>query len=191
VLTRLEWRPPEYTGDAKRDWDRLTKSLKDYHDDLQKKNALDISQARINGTPIGETDPDTAAFDSINIGADGVISHLKAGTFTPVGTGVANLDSVTMYQLQYVRVGNVVTASGRFDANAAVSGTLSQFRMTLPIASNFGATEDCGGVAMARVVAGHAAAIYADTTNDAAFVEWVPTDTNDRAYSFIYQYEVI
>jgi hypothetical protein len=191
MLTRLEWRPPEYTGDAKRDWDRLTKSLKDYHDDLQKKGALDISQARINGTPIGETDPDTGAFDSINVGAGGVLSIITPpSTYTPTLTGVANLDGVTPYTTAYFRLGSCVVGWGKFDANPAVAATLTQFGMSLPVASNFAAEEDAGGVAFARAVAGQGAAIYADTTNDRLMVEWTSSDLANRAMSFIFAYRI-
>lgn len=183
MLTRLEWKPPAYTGKAEDDWDRLVKSIKGYLDGLNRKGALELTEASFNGT--------TVVCDSINVNGGGVISRLVAGTYTPTGTGVANLDTITMYQAQYLAIGNTVLVSGRFDANAAVTATLTQFRMTLPIASNLGATEDLGGAAFAPAVAGLGAAIKGDATNNAAFVEWVVTDTNDREYTFIFSYQVI
>jgi hypothetical protein len=165
-------------------------ALNAYFQQTNLAGSLQISEATIDGSPIGATNPDTGAFDSININANGAISRLDFDTYTPTLTGVANLDAVTAYVAQWLAVGNGVVVSGKFDANAAAAGALCQFGLSLPIASDFTAEEDCGGVAFARAVAGQGAAIRADATNNRAMVEWTAADTADRAMSFILFYRV-
>ena len=111
-------------------------------------------------------------------------------TYTPTLTNVANLDASTAYQCQYHRVGAVVTVSGKVDVDptAAVS---TQLGISLPIASNFGAAQDCCGTAFANAIAGQGAAILADTTNDRAQMEWIAADLTNKSMYFTFVYRIV
>lgn len=112
------------------------------------------------------------------------------GTYTPALTNVANAPTLTAYECQYLRVGNMVTVSGKLDVDPTLAIS-TQIGIALPIASNLGATEDCSGVAFCPAVAGQGAAILADVANDRAQMEWVAIDLSARSMHFIFFYQVI
>lgn len=114
-----------------------------------------------------------------------------SGTYTPTLTNVSNLDASTAFLCQYLRVGSVVTVSGQVNMDATIPATLTELRMSLPIASNLGAATNLGGTAFANNVAGLGAAIYADSANDAALFSYASSDTNDRAFFFSFTYRII
>lgn len=117
-------------------------------------------------------------------------ANLGAGSYTPTLTGVANVGASTAYACQYLRVRDVVTVSGKLalDPTAAVA---TQLGISLPVASNFGAAEDCGGTAVAPGVAGQCAAIVADATNNRAELQYVAADLTNQAWAFTFTYRVI
>lgn len=116
--------------------------------------------------------------------------NLASGTYTPTLTSVANIDGTTAYSCQYLRVGSVVSVSGRLDANPT-SAALTTIGISLPIASNFANTNECGGVAFCNEIAGQGAAIFADSTNDRAQMQWLAVDTADHPMFFTFQYRII
>ncbi len=124
----------------------------------------------------------------------GTISTLtgSAGSYTPTAANNTNLDAnPTMYAAQYMRVGSTVTVSGRFTANPTLTATLTNFTMTLPVASNFANAEECGGVAFSPGITSQGAAIYGDATNNIAKVEWMAGDITNQDWYFTYTYQVI
>lgn len=121
----------------------------------------------------------------------GATNYIISGTYTPTLTNVANLSASTAYQCQYIRVGRVVTVSGKVDVDPTLAATSTQLGISLPIASNLGANEDCAGSAFANAIAGQGAAILGDATNNRAQMEWVSADITNQSMYFIFQYEVI
>lgn len=123
-----------------------------------------------------------------NLTANNVLS----GTYTPTVTNSTNTDAaVTVTQAQYCRVGNVVTVSGRFTADPTTATNATSFEMSLPIASNLGAAEDCAGTANCGTISGMSAAVTALSANDTARVGWIASDVTSQTWSFVYTYEVI
>lgn len=117
---------------------------------------------------------------------------LSSSTYTPTAANNANLDAnPTMFTAQYLRIGSVVTVSGRFTANPTNTATLTSFTMTLPIASNFANAEECGGTAFSPAIASQGAAIYADAVNNLAKVEWISGDITSQDFYFTFTYQVI
>lgn len=113
------------------------------------------------------------------------------GTYTPALTSVANVTASTPYVCQYYRVGNQVTVSGKVDIDPTAGATLTQLGISLPIASNFGAAENCGGTAVAAVPS-YAASIAADLTNDRAQLDYTTVfDVANRSFFFSFTYRVI
>jgi hypothetical protein len=113
-----------------------------------------------------------------------------AGTYTPTLTGTANVAASTAYECQYLRVGATVTVSGKVDVDPT-SAVDTQLGISLPISSNFGAIEDCAGVAAAFAVAGQSAVIQADTTNDRALMRWLAVNTANQNMFFTFTYQII
>lgn len=114
-----------------------------------------------------------------------------AGVYTPTLTNVANLDASTAYECQYIQVGTTVAVSGRVDVDPTAPAASTQLGVSLPIASNFGTTQDCGGCAFASGIAGQGAAMLADVTNDRAQMQWVSADVTNQAMYFTLQYQLI
>ena len=114
-----------------------------------------------------------------------------AGTYTPTLTNVANLSASTAYECQYMRVGSVVTVSGRVDIDPILAATSTQLGISLPVASNIGAVEDCAGTAFASGIAAQGAAILGDATNDRAQLQYVAGDITNQAMYFTFTYQVV
>ena len=115
-----------------------------------------------------------------------------ASTYSPTRSAEANLDAnVTPSSAQYMRVGNVVTVSGRVTAVDPTAPGAASFELSLPIASNIGAVEDCAGVAFCGGIAGQGAAITGSVANNTAVFTWVAVDVTSQAWSYTYSYEII
>ena len=96
-------------------------------------------------------------------------SNLTSGTYTPTLTNGTNVSSSTAYTCQYMRVGNVVTVSGRIDVTMTASNTATEISVSLPIVSNFSGTENLGGTGNGvGSNSPNGVKIEADTTNDRA-----------------------
>lgn len=113
-------------------------------------------------------------------------------TYSPTVTSVSNLTGTpTIGGAQYMRVGNVVTVSGEFIADPIAPATPTLFGISLPIASTFAQTYQCGGTAFAGNIAAMGAAINADVANARASVTWVSSDVTSQVWSFHFTYLII
>lgn len=115
---------------------------------------------------------------------------LAAGTYTPTLTNVTNLSASTAYQCQYLRVGATVTVSGRADVDPTAAAA-TELGVSLPVASNLGASEDCAGVGALAATSTENTIILGDTTNNRASIQWVATDLANTAMYFTFTYQVI
>lgn len=119
-------------------------------------------------------------------------SFITSGTYTPTGTAVANLDSVTPAVCSWLRTSDRVVVSGQVTVDfTAAAATQSEWRLTLPIASNFGATVDANGSGGNASANGAPLFINADTTNDAFFFRTFAPNTTSNIFSFIVMYRII
>lgn len=128
---------------------------------------------------------------SLVVNGGATLTALTAGSYTPSLTNVANLTASTAYKCQWSRVGNVVNVSGKVDVDPTLTATSTQLGISLPVASNIGAAEDCAGTAFAPGIAGQGAAILGDATNNRAQMEWISTDVTNQAMYFTFGYEVL
>jgi len=119
-----------------------------------------------------------------------LVGQLASGTYTPTLTNVTNISASTAYTCQYMRVGSVVTVSGMVDIDATAGGAV-ELGMSLPIASNFAATENCGGVATCDSVGEDAMAISADIANDRASFQSTKTSVTNHGHHFTFTYRII
>jgi len=117
------------------------------------------------------------------------IPTLAAGTYTPTLTNTTNIDSSTAFQAQYLRVGATVTVSGKVEIDTTASTTQTRLGISLPVASNFGATEDLAGLHSNSP--GLGGIVYADTANDRAVLEFTEGAAGVETYYFHFTYQVI
>lgn len=115
-------------------------------------------------------------------------SFVHAGTYTPTLTGVANVTGSTAYECQYMRVGKVVTVSGRVDVDPTANSVQTTLGISLPIASELTATNQCGGTAAHGLVAGYSGYIIGDITNNRAQLQFIVGDNANRAWMFTFTY---
>lgn len=120
-----------------------------------------------------------------------IVTDSESGTYTPTLTNVANLTASTAYQCQYMRIGTTVSVSGKVDADPTTTLTATQLGISLPIASNIGAVEDCAGTAFAPAIAGQGAAILGDATNNRAEMNWNAVDVTNQSMYFTFQYQIL
>lgn len=90
--------------------------------------------------------------------------YIASGTYTPALTSVLNVSASTAFTCQWMRVGNVVSVSGKLDMDPTSTGA-TELGISLPIASGFTALQQAGGTAVA-ISGGQAGFVYADPAND-------------------------
>lgn len=122
----------------------------------------------------------------------GSMGAVVSGTYTPTRSAEVNLDANTVPSLaQFMRVGSVVTVSGEVTVNPTTTATLTSFELSLPIASNIGATSDCAGVMTIGAVPGEVASVTGVVANDTAKIQWIAIDVALRIWSYTYTYRII
>ena len=100
--------------------------------------------------------------------ASGTLSATDAastsGTYTPTSQDYGNVTSATNYTAQYMRVGNVVTVSGKITPVTTTGGSFSYLTLSLPIAPNFTTEQQAAGTGAIKnnVSTDLNATIYAD-----------------------------
>ncbi len=117
---------------------------------------------------------------------------LISGTYTPTLTNTLNIASSTAFVCQYMRVGTVVTVSGKVSITESLATQASVLTLTLPIASALTAEEQCVGVACSfsspTPQSGSAAA---DITNDKVFLKYVAGDASAHTVFFTFTYQIL
>lgn len=116
--------------------------------------------------------------------------NIFSGTYTPTGYTGTNTTVVTPLTCQYMRVGNVVTVSGRAQVTVTTSSTLSDFSLSLPIASNLITLSDCSGTFTSGTNATNGCVI-GDPTNDRAFFQMFATNAGSQPFTFSFTYQII
>ena len=119
--------------------------------------------------------------------ADGSVQTLTSGIYLPTATNVSNTSAITIDTAQYMRVGNVVTVSGRI----AFTNTLnspSQISITLPIATVVSAVGNVAGVGNENVAMKSAIIRGRTGTNDALLeVDGLNSSTYTIYYTYTYR----
>lgn len=118
------------------------------------------------------------------------VDTVASGVYTPTWTIVANLDAITGFQCQYIRVGDIVTVGGQVSIDPTAGAVVCRARATLPIASNLASTADCMGV-VASASFGEAGAMLGDTTNDAVELFLLAVSTANHTCGFSFTYRVL
>jgi hypothetical protein len=121
------------------------------------------------------------------------IGNVFSGVYTPTLTNVTNIAASTAYTSHYMRVGNVVTVSGRLNIDPTAATTASELGISLPIASAFTTLTECGGTGAIYSTSTEVSSggILADAANDRAAFRFVSGGTAARDYAFTFTYKVI
>jgi hypothetical protein len=119
--------------------------------------------------------------------------NVFSGTYTPTLTNTTNIAASTAHVCQYMRVGNVVTVSGRLTIDPTATATASELGISLPIASAFAEIRQCGGTGAIFSTTNEVSSggIAADVTNDRAQFRFASGGTASREYSFTFTYLVV
>lgn len=112
---------------------------------------------------------------------------LVAGTYTPALTNVTNVAASVAYASQYMRVGNVVTVTGKVDIDPTAAA-LTELRISLPVASALVNQEQCAGAGSNLT---ESARVLADAANDAALLSFTAVAITNQTWSYSFSYLVI
>jgi hypothetical protein len=112
-----------------------------------------------------------------------------SGTYTPTWTGLANVDSVTSFTSQYMRVGDTVTVSGWVTINATADNTPTSLSFSLPINSDTSVVNRLNGTGVAQ--GGGAAACLSGYGSNFGEFEVLPSVDTAINYSFHFTYRII
>jgi hypothetical protein len=143
------------------------------------------SSSAFTGTSVATLAVD-AAGDVITIAPQ---QTTASGTYTPTWTGLANVDSVTAFSCQYMRVGDTVTVSGWVTINATADNTPTSLSFSLPINSATTSVNYLNGTGVAQG-GGVAACLSGYGTNFGEF-EVLPSVDTSVNYSFHFTYRIV
>lgn len=115
---------------------------------------------------------------------------MASGTYTPTLTNVTNISASTAYACQYMRVGNVCTVSGKVDIDPTAAGAI-ELGMSLPIASNLAAQEQCAGTVVGVTALDDALWIEGDATNNRAAIKCTAIGVANHSNYFTFTYLII
>lgn len=113
----------------------------------------------------------------------------QSGRYTPTLSTVANLDSATPHEARWIRSGDVIDVKMRLEADPTSNTTLTQLGISLPVSSHFSSEDDLTGAGAIRTGAG-GAAVYADTTEHRAVMEWTSTQTANASWYVNFSYRL-
>lgn len=119
------------------------------------------------------------------------ISDITASIYTPTLFNTTNLSSSTAYSCQYIKVGTIVTVSGKVDITATTAlSTSTILGISLPVASNIANDNECAGTAndATLVMPG---VIIGDATNDRALLQVLATSILSQSMFFTFTYRII
>jgi hypothetical protein len=115
---------------------------------------------------------------------------IASGTYTPTGTNGSNVTANSPFSAKWIRVGNVVHVVGRTSVTTTTAAsTASMLDLSLPIASNLAAVNDCCGAGAS--FSGEPIAIEGNFTNDRASLEWLSLVTGSHTINYTFSYEVL
>ena len=120
----------------------------------------------------------------------------ERGSYTPTVTNLTNMTIGTIRTSYFYRVGNMVTVTFSFDSSTTSGGsTASAASITIPIASNFTASNQLSGTHStgdgATITGPESGKLYADATSDYAVCEFKSIGTASRAFVGTFTYVIL
>ena len=151
-------------------------------------NRLSIKQ---NGNVLIGTTTDNGA--KLQVNGNLTANNVTSGTYIPTLSASNNVTSSSVSTCQYMRVGNVVTVSGRISITATSALTATSIRISLPITGNaFTSQDQAGGTGYFQNGSASATCkFYASNatlfTVDMLYYTGATTPLSDFYFSFTYQ----
>lgn len=122
----------------------------------------------------------------------GTTNAIASGTYTPTITLVTNVTSTGAAEVcQWMRVGNVVTVSGRVSAIQPTATGFVTIAISLPIASNLAQAQQAAGVAAPDTTSATVATLRGDTANDRISWTYNASATSTGNFTFTFTYLVL
>lgn len=121
------------------------------------------------------------------------LKDVTGGTYTPVITNTTNIDSVTPNGFKFTRIDNIVSVSGLLVIDATSDTTLTEFEVSLPIASNFSNNYELTGSLGINSPTNSelVLSILGNTSNDTASITFESFTTSAFNCVVSFSYEVI
>jgi len=148
----------------------------------------DVSLSKLGGLhKLQLTDTDLL-FNGDSVITDGTV---YSGTYTPTLYNTTNVAASTAFECQYMRVGNVVTVSGKVNIDATTTSTSTELGMSVPINSTLTDAGQCGG-SFSRATSVASGTILGDSSNAnrVRFIIIVDTAAN-ATYLFHFTYLIV
>ena len=123
------------------------------------------------------------------IGGGSVVT--VSGTYTPTLTAVYNVTSFSAYELQYMRVGNVVTVSGYLTSAATATNTWTRISISLPISSTFDFSIRAGGGGGASATNNVCSIQAGAFGTSVVYLDSYPNTTSTLGYTFSFTYLIM
>lgn len=114
----------------------------------------------------------------------------QASSYTPAGTGVLNITSVTPGTFYFTVLGDQVHVWGDVVVDPVAAGATT-YRLSLPVVSNIGATSDAVGFTCHGQVAGLVGTVEGVAATDDVLVGFVGPDGTQRTYKVTFDYRII
>ncbi len=149
---------------------------------------LGVTGATTLSSTLGVTGKITATTAGIDIPVS-ALGTAYSSSYTPSVSNTTNVASSTPHTTGFIRVGNYVQVSGGIAIDPTTTGETS-FEITLPVASNIGATSDVGGsfVEDTNFAAGYISGVSA---NDTAFFRYSAIGLAAQNLAFTFGYRII
>jgi hypothetical protein len=127
----------------------------------------------------------------INYNATTTKDHetLESGTYIPSINNIKNINSSKAFSCQYMRIGDVVTVSGKIDVTVLAIGKETKLEFSLPISTTFTGDNELAGT-MALNNGNENGAVYANTINGNAKVVFKSINSGKRSCYFTFTYRV-
>jgi hypothetical protein len=118
------------------------------------------------------------------------LATVASGTYTPTLTSVTNVAASTAYVCQYIRVGSVVTVSGKLDIDPTAAAA-TELGVSLPIASNLASQQQCAGTGTSVTALDDPLWIEGDAANDRAALKTTAINIANHSVYFTFTYQII
>lgn len=131
MFTRKRFQAPPKTGDGGKDFDAFARSISEHLRYLEDPGALEVTEATLNSSPVGEDDPSTGKFTTLEVTTSSVF---PTSNTTPTPSSFGGTITTVSGAVRAQRVGD--RASYTVTVTITTNGTGSGFiQVTMPFSA--------------------------------------------------------